>query len=429
MRVSPRTFNIALVVLNFSIAVGLTQAAETDPRQVAKATDLHVTRELNGQGTQLPIIATSASGRLYIVWCFKAIEKPAVGPIPFLPDECTFPTHHPEFATVPGISIFDGKTWAEPQRLAKGVRECEAVAAWCVGEDLHLLVTATFKNDVGYHLRYDASKQQWKRLHTLPVSPSNATRFVAQGESVYLASMRDGVKFWRYDGKTWSNPIPLESKDRDRPAIAVGDDHIAHLAWHSVDGGDAVGYATIKPDGTLTQYKTTLPIHGDDFDVAIGADGKFNIAYSADVPATDHRHDAVFVRSWAGDKWSEPALVGQDTGMMGGGIRLVSANKHLLLSWQHRAHYTVGRMNISGPIRSYSVFDGSRWTQPNPACTIPAGGASVFAVPGGFASAHFSALFPDMSGKIHMAWEDEGACYHAVIADLGAGGGTQTHTR
>jgi hypothetical protein len=392
---------------------------------VAEATDLRVTRDLDGQGSKLPMIATTRGGRAYVVWRFTAAENPTAGPIPFLPAQCTFAARDPQWATVPGVSVFDGKAWAEPQRLAAGVHECEAVAAWCADETLHLLVTATFKDDVGYHVRYDPAANAWARLHTLPVSPTNATRFLARSDSVYLASMRSGgVKYWRYDGKAWSTPISLDSKDRDRPAVAVGDDGVVHLCWHSVDGGEEVGYATIAADGTVTQRKTALPIHGDDYDVAIGPAGQFMIAYRAELPEGHPDRDAVFVRAWSTDRWSEPTLVGRQSGRMLGSVYMVAANARVLLSWQHRATYTSANMKVVGPVRSYATFDGTAWGPPTPACTIPvaAGGAaprSILAPRGGaFANAFFPALHADARGRIHLAWNGDGSSYHALITEL-----------
>jgi hypothetical protein len=73
----------------------------------------------------------------------------------------------------------------------------------------HLLVTATFEDRVGHHLRYDLAQKRWERLHALDVSPSNSSWFVQRGKTLHLASMRDGVRAnngWCPDGfGAWQN--------------------------------------------------------------------------------------------------------------------------------------------------------------------------------------------------------------------------------
>ena len=384
---------------------------------VGQAVDLRVTHQLNGQGTKRPIIATTEGGNTYVIWRFNAAENPPTpAGIPLIPDRFTFATSRPQWASVPGVSVFDGKTWSEPQRLAGGVRECEAVAAWCVNEQLHLLVTATFEEQVGHHLRYDPAQKQWEHLHTLAVSPSNASHFVQRGQTLHVVSMLNGVKYWRFDGRTWSKPVPMDSEARDRPALAVGDDGVVHLCWHGVDGGTRVGYAAIAADGSVQLFKTELPIHGDQFDLAIGLKGELLIAYQAELPDGHPDHDAVCIRSWAANRWAEPTLIGKDAGLIAGGVRLISVNKSVLLTWNHRARQRQGNMVTIGPVRSVAIFNGTSWSTPQPAARLPRGGGILAG--GGFGAAHFPDLHADAKGRVHMAWANESSCHHAVIADL-----------
>ena len=75
-------------------------------------------------------------------------------------------------------------------------------------------------------------------------------------------------------------------------------------------------------------------------------------------------------------------------------------------------------MTVTGPIRRFSVFDGTAWSQPKPAARMPRDGQDrMFRRP--FADTPFPGLYVDAAGRVHMAWERDGTNCHAVIAELG----------
>lgn len=400
---------LGLVLLAVVLMRAVSSFAEESLPPLGQITDLRTKLHMGTESSHRPSIATIASGKIYVVWLAHAAAQPEPSLLAPIPQEFSDVPKDLTFATVPGLSFFDGKQWSEPRLMLAGQRECTPLYAWCSGEDLNLLVQMTGEQPV-HHIRYEADAKRWIKVVTMPRAYSYHSRFITIKDTLHIAGTEgQGVAYQRHDAKGWSQPIAMPgSKPYDRACVAVAGDGTVYLVWCATDGSE-FGFATIAPDGTVTKRTIDLKVKESGFDIAIDPAGHLLLAYHA-------ADDAIYAQSWDGKAWSPPVPVGKDSGMALGDVRMVYTNKKVLLTWQHRARYKMDRMVVSGPIRSYCLLDATGWSAPRPVGIMPREGRGIFG--GGYASGFFVGLHLDASNRAHMAWGSGPMNYHCVFAEL-----------
>ena len=122
------------------------------------------------------------------------------------------------YDTVPGINICDNNEWSKPQLLVDGNRQCDPVYAWCVGEDLHMLIA----DKISRHIVLEASSGRWKSAEAPPVVPSKYDFFVPSsnaafrtvGGNLHIAYVvNDSVHYLAFKDGKWMPDLTVEGSD------------------------------------------------------------------------------------------------------------------------------------------------------------------------------------------------------------------------
>jgi hypothetical protein len=323
--------------------------------------------------SQPPVLAVSDAGVIYVFWPAKAQKKGVPSSeLPMIPADFSFGDNPSfEFRTVPGVNVCRDGVWSKPGVVVDGVKDCNAVFGWCVGERLHVLVADAVTHRT-QHLMFDPQPRRWERVAELPFQLKDHDVFRQVGETIHigfveLSGFPEHVYacYLSFDGRRWSKLLRIEQSDNRTRAmtyvrLAVDALGTAHLAWWSGTHGYAMirgGRATFEP----MQFSGTSIDRGE-FDMGVDRDGRVIVAYKANLPDQHPESRKVHLRRRENGHWTDVEKIGGEREALFGSIRVVWTSERTLVTWISGEEYTEQGGVLSTGFRRLSIDDGKSWS-------------------------------------------------------------------
>lgn len=360
-----------------------------------------------------PVIATSESGKRYVMWfAYPGKTKATVGGLPLIPREFLPKKAAGPFNGATGLRVWSEGKWSAPQLLLSGKIPRHTVhAAWCQREDLHMLLdTGDLKRLT--HLCFQSAENKWTKIAELD---HDVRAIEIRGPCAHLAtSDYDGKRFgYRvFDGNRWSGVHWFERRSSyNGITLAVTDDD-AHLIWNESNG--AVAHAVINFQGQSQVFRQTFrerPLGCENRDYLAVADpgGSLAFIYTADLYRGHPDRHLPHIRTWLGDRWSAPKTIPFPTWDSITNPIAVQHGDQTLVSWSY-----VPPGDINERTRFYSIRDkDGAWTTPTPLYLNDKGKPL---------RSTFIGLHVDRAGRVYTAWNaglENAETFFAEVTRLG----------
>ncbi len=304
------------VFAGITVAPRKTEQVRVLPPQKSPKLGKAVAMENSGMvwpSTHRPVIATSESGKRYVMWfAYPGKTKATAGGLPLIPQKLFSKIATRSSRAATGLRAWSENKWSAPQLLLSGEKPPHDVrAAWCRGEDLHVLIDTGDSNRLT-HLRFQAAEKKWTRIAELG---HDVRRIVVRKRSTHLVTSDFQGKRFGYrvfDGDRWSDVHWFDRRgDYEGVTLTVTAD--AHLIWN--DGDGVVAHAVITSAGKSQVFRNTFRerrISKDDsrhYVSVAGPGGSLALMYTAELYSGHPDHGLPHICTWLGDRWSAPKTI------------------------------------------------------------------------------------------------------------------------
>ena len=386
----------------------------SDSGEIGKAVSLD-NRGMVWTSTNPPIIATSKSGKRYVMWlAYPGKTKTPPGGLPLIPRNLLSKATARSTSGATGLRVYSNDKWSDPQLLLSGSSSPHEVnAAWCMGEDLHVLLD-TGNNERLTHLCFKSAENQWTKVAELD---HDVRRIVVCENRVHLATADfDGERFgYRvFDTDHWSDVQWFKRNGKYKGMSLAATGATADLVWNEGEG--VVAHAAIGYSNKSQIYRQTFherpigsdPINERDYLAVIDSSNRLALLYKADLYAGHPDRNYPHICNWIGDRWSKSKKIPFKTQGFDFPIAVQHGNR-TLVSWNYVLPSDGGRRVHGYPI----LGSGGTWTTPVPLCQNEVGEPLDKA---------FVGLHVDQQGQVYTAWNsglDKPVTYFAEVTQLG----------